>query len=526
MDSSSEAEANPLRGEVTEGFNHASIAQLIAPGFVAQRLHRIRSSVELEAWLNSGMPSSITLHEVGVTPDDLLMMRSFYAGLYTAEFPDPDERESYDNMVMYLRGAVGAHANGYHIVLAVKDGAVIGASITDYFAPSRAGVVEFLVVAAKHRRSGLGKLLLQDAEARLERDAARGGELLRFIAAEINDPFRRSVTPDNVDPFERARWWGKRGFAKLDFPYVQPPLSAGQQPVRNLILAVKSFAPSDAAGVSAASVEAFIRDYLIYAMRIPAPASCAQFIEMSRWLQLRHDIRIVPLHAYIGEDCAHPVDVHELTNSQDARLDAALAVYEAAFNGPATALPAHEFRRLLDRKSGRSPYVYHFWALTSRDRNAISGMASFFTLPSAGFGGYVALVAPLRGTGALPTIVARIEQQFIRDSPDTTGWYIECAEERTAAHFAAQGFFEVGVAYRQPWLGSGASADDCAAPPLHLLYKEFGARYSPPALEPDDFIAAMHDLYVYVYGVAEPLEEPSYRALCAAAQTWHQVPFV
>jgi hypothetical protein len=36
----------------------------------------------------------------------------------------------------------------------------------------------------------------------------------------------------------------------------------------------------------------------------------------------------------------------------------------------------------------------------------------------------------------------------------------------------------------------------------------------------------MHDLYVYVYGVAEPLEEPSYRALCAAAQTWHQVPFV
>ena len=258
----------------------------------------------------------LALHEVGATPRDLDLLRCFYDGPYTAEFPDPNERESYANMVTYLRAA-GTHENGYHIVLALADNRAIGGSVSDYFADSNAGVVEFILTAPEHRGSGLGTALLRDTEGRLVADAQRRGRDLGFIAAEINDPFRRSATPDNVDPFERAGWWDRRGYGKLDFPYVQPALSPEQVPVRNLMLGVKLFAPSQRRAISAPAVDVFLRDYLIHAMRIADPASSAEYVEMSRWLGSRDDVGVISLRKYIGEDPSAGANIHEVTGPDD-----------------------------------------------------------------------------------------------------------------------------------------------------------------------------------------------------------------
>jgi GNAT superfamily N-acetyltransferase len=178
------------------------------------------------------------LIELSGAEADRLVLRRFYDTLYVGEFPDPNERESFENLEAYLlaRDVAGAE---YHIVLAIEDDRPIAGAITDYFVASRSGVVEFIVVAPDQRDRGLGSYLLRDAEERLHADAARRGVELGFVVAEINDPFRPGDTPDNVDPFERARWWGRRGYHRLDFPYVQPALSSEQAPVDNLMLCAK-----------------------------------------------------------------------------------------------------------------------------------------------------------------------------------------------------------------------------------------------------------------------------------------------
>jgi GNAT superfamily N-acetyltransferase len=465
----------------------------------------------------------MTFKELDASPDDLRALRSFYDGLYTDEFPDPDERESYENMVEYLR-AVGTSENGYHIVFAIEADVIVGATITDYFFASNSGVIEFIVVAPDRRCAGRGSALLRDAEERLAADAARRGRALAFVAAEINDPFRPSKTVDNIDPFDRARWWGGRGYVKSDFPYVQPPLSGGQHAVRNLLIAVKPFALAQQQRLSAQTIESFVRDYLVYAMRIPDPAVCPEFAEMSAWLRGREAIETVALERYIGED--HRIEFREIIGPQDPRLTATLAVYRAVFSDPATMVPAAEFSGLLEPSSIRRPYTYHLWALEATQHACVAGIASFFSLGTAGFGGYVGLKAPLRGIGALAVIIARIERQLIRDAQEHRGWYIECADERTAALFAAHGFFEIALSYSQPPLGAAEGTARTLRPHLHLLYREFGARYEPPALGVDGFLRAVREIFAAVYAIARPEDDPSYRHLVAQVGSADMVDFI
>jgi hypothetical protein len=47
------------------------------------------------------MHSSPNLRELSATVADLEILRRFYDDLFVAEFPDPDERESYDNIVLH-----------------------------------------------------------------------------------------------------------------------------------------------------------------------------------------------------------------------------------------------------------------------------------------------------------------------------------------------------------------------------------------------------------------------------------------
>ena len=237
--------------------------------------------------------------------DDLKLLRHFYDNIYVAEFPDPNERESYANIVTYLRAA-GSRESGYHVVLAIAGGSPAGCTITDYFASSNTGVIEFLVVAPEMRGRGIGSQLLRDAEERLSADAEQRGHTLAFIAAEINDPFESACTPDNVDPFERARWWGRRGYEKLGFPYVQPALSPQQQPARNLMLAAKLFSGKPSNAVPAAAVDGFVRDYLIYAMRIDDPVSSPEYVEMARFLHSRPAVSLIPMLSYAAEDRSAP----------------------------------------------------------------------------------------------------------------------------------------------------------------------------------------------------------------------------
>ena len=73
-------------------------------------------------------------------------------------------------------------------------------------------------------------------------------------------------------------------------------------------------------------------------------------------------------------------------------------------------------------------HVYHLWSLRGSPGGPVAGLVSFFTLSEAGFGGYVALGSPFRGTGRLPLVLARVETQMMRDGLGATGWYVECGD--------------------------------------------------------------------------------------------------
>jgi hypothetical protein len=97
--------------------------------------------------------------------------------------------------------------------------------------------LNFILVREDLRGLGLANELLRILERDLTAFANRYcGQSRTFITCEQNNPARMNeeqIIVDAraalIDPYDRTLWWRRRGFSRLDFPYVQPPLSAEQE---------------------------------------------------------------------------------------------------------------------------------------------------------------------------------------------------------------------------------------------------------------------------------------------------------
>lgn len=464
--------------------------------------------------------SALFFRDLTVSGADRAFLRRFYDGVYSPEFPDPNEKESLANIERHLElKAEGWYGeNAYHVIIVESEGDIVAGAIADYLVEPNAGVMEFLVVTPGWRGQGLGRRLLDYTEASIAADARRAGRpALDFIVAEINDPFRVDLAADNLDPFLRARVWGGWGYRKLDFPYVQPALSGAQQPVHHLMLAVKPLAEAYGEAVPAPRLLETVSAYLRWAMRIPEPETNAEYQAMREHLAACDQIPSIPLARYVGHDPAVPLDVHEIVGD-DPDLDGVLAVYASAFPPGSTALDPVAFRRAVAGRDQLAPGVrYHLWALRETHGAPVGGMASFFSLPGVGFGGYLTLGAPLRGHGRLRSVVARIEEQMRRDDPSARGWLIECMPEGDALRiFGRLGFREITLDYHQPPLRGQREK----APRLVLAYKEFGAVYAAARLSRDELREAMRSVFAIVYGIDDPDRYPLFAALEAQMRGW------
>jgi hypothetical protein len=240
-------------------------------------------------------------------------------------------------------------------------------------------------------------------------------------------------------------------------------------------------------------------------MRIDEPKSQREFAAMAKFLEARERVELEDLNVYIGDDRAHPLEARAVRTGGDADFEPAMAVYRRAFVRPALAIPVAEFAaRLQERVAGGA---YHLWTLRAGAEAAVHGMASFFSLPAAGFGGYLALEEPLRGRGRLRGLLARIERALVGDSSTTRGWYIEC-EDDVVPIFERCGFSRLALPYRQPGLANGAPAVA-----LSLLYKEFGASYAPQVRK-REFVAAMGDIASVIYRLDQAAAERWIAGLC------------
>jgi hypothetical protein len=351
---------------------------------------------------------------------------------------------------------------------------------------------------------------LQRTEALLEGDARSGGRVLGCVVAEMNDPFRPGALDDCFDPFVRARIWEGWGYARLDFPYEQPALSKDQQGVSHLMLAAKPLRADWSDGIPSATVKAALVGYMRWAMRIDAPEATSEFRCAADFMRGSEKVRLTSLDAYVGVSDATPLVTRAIEAGDDANLKRALDVYRAAFPGGPTDIDADGFRRALRGASAKSAR-YHLWAVRGSDAAQIEGVASFFTFPACGFGGYVALAGSLKGTRRLPLLLARMEEQILRDRLGAAGWFIECEADREAL-FKTQGFHTVDIEYRQPPLPDRPAAD---MPVLRLMYKEFGRRFKPPSMTSDAFLTAMRQIFGGVYEIATPETSPAFGHLSA-----------
>jgi GNAT superfamily N-acetyltransferase len=467
----------------------------------------------------------IEFREISHAPEDAALLRRFYDSVYVPDFPNPDERESLPNMLQYLqRKADGWYgANNYHILLGCLGGEPVAGSITDYLAEPNAGVGEFIAVAPTCRQSGVGRELVARTEALLAADAQRAhGRDLDCIVAEMNDPFKLDPSEDSLDPFLRAAIWDRFGFRKLDFPYLQPALSAEQSPVSGLFLIAKTFRPDYAAGLPSEIVKSVLRGYLRWAMRIDDPEHCAEYQQMVAHIDRRPLIPLLSLAAYIGRDAARPLVVRDIEDAADPDIEAIIAVYAAAFPGGPTDIDPNVFRTSVTRhRRPDAPHRYHLWAIRSAAEAPVEGMTSFFTFPSAGFGGYITLGGALRGTGRFRLLLARMEEQMVRDHVGARGWTIECDPEDEAL-FARNGFRTVDFNYRQPSLPGRPDYGVADSPPLCLMYKRFGRNFEVPVIGRAQFLIAIEDILRTVYRVGDVAHSPFYLDMSKQASRWPQ----
>ncbi len=472
--------------------------------------------------MSAGPPFAIV--EADATPGGLALLRRFHDEAYVAQFPDADERESLAQMARYLRRkAVGWYgANNYHVLVALRGGSPVGGVVLDYLAHPNAGIVEFLFVLAPVRGHGLARRLLDAGIRQLRADARRQGRRLSAVAAEINDPFRRPPRPDNMDPFARAQAWARLGFSHLPCPYVQPALSPRQAAVDYLMLIVRPLprrrAPPGgvptAPSVAADWVRSLVAEYMRWAMRIDQPQRQPEYQRIDACLGQRQRVGLLPLPG--GIDAAAPAFAVTAVDERHPDFGAVLALAGGATDQPGHRPERSTFAAALDAARHGGP-AYHLWRIAGSADGPALGMASFFSLPSAGFGGYLVLGGALRGRGLLAPLIARIEACMMADgvAPDASrpGWFIECGEG-PAAIFRRRGFADVPVDYRPPALAPQPGGFPPA--PLRLLYKPFGVVYSPPALDAGFVRRALREILGHVYAIAAPSRHPCYRRACAS----------
>lgn len=221
----------------------------------------------------------------------LAALGEFYTDIYMECFPDPDERESFDNLLGYLEQAQGQSDYRYHILLARdEEKQIVGGGIFDYFPDTNAAVIEFLAIRPDSQSGGIGSRLYRKIQDVLGQDACAAGKRQpEFIFCEIDSPQHSMASI-----MKYLYFWDKHHYRRLDFHYIQPSLSPQQAPVTGLWLTVspQSGHTGTLSGDYALRV---IADYMRYAMQISDPFSHPDYQRMANELRGKAQLGMLPI---------------------------------------------------------------------------------------------------------------------------------------------------------------------------------------------------------------------------------------
>ncbi len=185
-------------------------------------------------------------------------LRDFARGIYPEAFPNPDEREPFENILERIKDK-DAYPRTF-AVLGREDGALVGAQIVDYYRDCCAAEVIYIAVDPSQRGKGYGKKLLTEGLALLKNELAGKKLPVDRIFFETENPFIEQEH-SGMDPLARFSFFARNGAARIPVDYVQPPLSDGLGWARNLFLCTLPQFADIEDGISSEDLKAFLNAF-------------------------------------------------------------------------------------------------------------------------------------------------------------------------------------------------------------------------------------------------------------------------
>lgn len=189
----------------------------------------------------------MTINYIEITHPDSDDVIQFHDVLVEA-FPDPHEREDIGILRRNLREGSWISEGEvcrYHLIVARRDDQVVGGTSFYFFShrnepvPTALGMGSYMAVKRDFRRNGIGTNLIETRNQMLSRDARELDCCLRGLIIQVNDPELMSmeeIERDSMNSWEREKFWKRRGYRKIAFDFIQPPIRDGDPPIEYLSL--------------------------------------------------------------------------------------------------------------------------------------------------------------------------------------------------------------------------------------------------------------------------------------------------
>lgn len=180
---------------------------------------------------------------IEITDPDSDAVKQFHDVLAEA-FPDPHEREDTEILRTNLREGSWTSKDEicrYHLIVARWNDEIVGGTSFHFFSRNHTalGMGSYLAVKKEFRRSRIGTKLIDLRNQTLFRDAAELDCHLKGLIVQVSDPELMSTEEmgrDVMDSRERERFWKRRGYRKIAFNFIQPPIRESEPSIEYLSL--------------------------------------------------------------------------------------------------------------------------------------------------------------------------------------------------------------------------------------------------------------------------------------------------
>lgn len=232
------------------------------------------------------------------------LFKNFFDVIYCTEFPDPDERDSWNDLLKYLKQSSSNDKNElYFVKILVINGSVAGGVIFDYLPQCNWGVIEYIAIKEDRQNQGWGSKLLKYVHEKLEETARRNGyQRVKAIAVEANDPKTTDISKDKGNTIDRLNFWGKLGYKHLEFPYRQPALDDSKNAVSNLLLLGYISDLGHNEYIDSRELNDFIEEYVSSDGWINDLSQNYAVNQMLQWLDKNSQIKVSKLDIFFEAD--------------------------------------------------------------------------------------------------------------------------------------------------------------------------------------------------------------------------------